>query len=87
MVGEGGSTSSSGEKQRFSIAREMLKDAPILLLDEATASLDPENESEIQNAIDRLVRARTVIVAQRLKNVRHSDQIARSRPDCGARAP
>jgi ATP-binding cassette subfamily B protein len=76
MVGEGGSTLSGGEKQRISIARAMLKDAPILLLDEATASLDPENESDIQNAIDRLVQGRTVIVvAHRLKTVRHADQI------------
>lgn len=58
MVGEGGSTLSGGEKQRFSIARAILKNAPIILLDEATASLDPENEGEIQKAIDRLVRDR-----------------------------
>jgi ATP-binding cassette subfamily B protein len=76
LVGEGGSTLSGGEKQRISIARAMLKDAPILLLDEATASLDPENEAEIQQAIDRLVRGRTVVVvAHRLKTVRHADQI------------
>lgn len=76
MVGEGGSTLSGGEKQRISIARAMLKKAPIILLDEATASLDPENEAEIQKAIDRLVRGRTVIVvAHRLKTVQHADQI------------
>jgi len=76
MVGEGGSTLSGGEKQRISIARALLKDAPIILLDEATASLDPENEAEIQQAIDRLVRGRTVIVvAHRLKTVRHADRI------------
>ncbi|WP_248931089.1 ABC transporter ATP-binding protein [Paenibacillus hamazuiensis] len=76
VVGEGGSTLSGGEKQRISIARAMLKNAPILLLDEATASLDPENEVEIQKAIDRLVQGRTVIVvAHRLKTVQHADRI------------
>ncbi|GIP26452.1 ABC transporter ATP-binding protein [Paenibacillus sp. J23TS9] len=76
MVGEGGSTLSGGEKQRISLARAMLKSAPIILLDEATASLDPENEVEIQKAIDRLVRGRTVIVvAHRLKTVQHADKI------------
>ncbi|PYI57111.1 ABC transporter ATP-binding protein [Paenibacillus flagellatus] len=76
MVGEGGCTLSGGEKQRISIARAMLKNAPIVLLDEATASLDPENEAEIQQAIDRLVQGRTVIVvAHRLKTVQHADRI------------
>lgn len=76
MVGEGGSTLSGGEKQRISIARAILKNAPIILLDEATASLDPENEAEIQTAIDRLVRGRTlIVVAHRLKTVQHADQI------------
>jgi ATP-binding cassette subfamily B protein len=76
MVGEGGSTLSGGEKQRISIARAILKNAPIILLDEATASLDPVNEAEIQKAIDRLVQGRTVIVvAHRLKTVQHADQI------------
>ncbi|MEK3722830.1 ABC transporter ATP-binding protein [Paenibacillus sp. FSL H8-0034] len=76
MVGEGGSTLSGGEKQRISIARAMLKNAPMILLDEATASLDPENEAEIQQAIDRLVRGRTlIVVAHRLKTVQHADQI------------
>jgi ATP-binding cassette subfamily B protein len=67
---------SGGEEQRINVARAMLKNAPILLLDEATASLDPENEAEIQKAIDRLIRGRTVIVvAHRLKTVRHADRI------------
>lgn len=77
LVGEGGSTLSGGEKQRISIARAMLKNAPIVLLDEATASLDPENEAFIQQAIDRLVQGRTVIaIAHRLKTVRGADNIA-----------
>jgi len=77
LVGEGGSTLSGGEKQRISIARAMLKNAPIVLLDEATASLDPENEASIQQAIDRLVQGRTVIaIAHRLKTVRGADNIA-----------
>ncbi|RXZ80782.1 ABC transporter ATP-binding protein [Paenibacillaceae bacterium] len=76
VVGEGGSTLSGGEKQRVSIARAILKNAPIVLLDEATASLDPENEVEIQRAINRLVQGRTVIaIAHRLKTVRHAKQI------------
>lgn len=76
MVGEGGSTLSGGEKQRVSIARALLKDAPIVLLDEATASLDPENEVLIQSAISELVCDRTVIiVAHRLQSIRNSDQI------------
>lgn len=76
VVGEGGCTLSGGEKQRISIARAMLKNAPVVLLDEATASLDPENEAEIQQAIDQLVHGRTVIViAHRLKTVRNADRI------------
>lgn len=76
IVGEGGSTLSGGEKQRISIARAFLKDAPIVLLDEATASLDPENEAAIQTAIDQLVQGRTVVViAHRLKTVRNADNI------------
>lgn len=76
MVGEGGSTLSGGEKQRISIARAMLKDAPIIILDEATASLDPENELLIQKAIGKLVRSKTLIViAHRLNTVRDADKI------------
>lgn len=58
VIGENGSTLSGGECQRLSIARALLKDAPVILLDEATASLDVDNETEIQNAISRLVKAR-----------------------------
>lgn len=76
MIGEGGSTLSGGEKQRISIARAILKDAPVVLLDEATSSLDPENEAEIQQAISRLVEGRTVVViAHRLKTVVGADRI------------
>ncbi|MBY9080399.1 ABC transporter ATP-binding protein [Paenibacillus sp. HN-1] len=75
-VGEGGSTLSGGEKQRISIARAILKDAPVVLLDEATSSLDPENEADMQRAINRLVKGRTVImIAHRLKTVIRSDNI------------
>jgi ATP-binding cassette subfamily B protein len=76
MVGEGGCTLSGGEKQRISIARALLKNAPVVLLDEATASLDPENEVEVQKAIGGLIAGRTVIViAHRLKTVRDADNI------------
>ena len=67
---------SGGEKQRISIARAILKDAPIILLDEATASLDPENEVEVQKAIDTLIKGRTVIViAHKLKTIMNADRI------------
>lgn len=76
LVGEGGCTLSGGEKQRVSIARAILKDVPIILLDEATASLDPENEVEVQKAIDSLIKGRTVIaIAHRLKTIKDADQI------------
>jgi ATP-binding cassette subfamily B protein len=76
VVGEGGGTLSGGEKQRISIARAILKDAPIILLDEATASVDPENEVLIQDAIQALVRDKTlVVIAHRLSTVRNADQI------------
>ncbi|WP_339304030.1 ABC transporter ATP-binding protein [Paenibacillus sp. FSL L8-0435] len=76
LVGEGGSTLSGGEKQRISIARALLKNASIVLLDEATASLDPENEAAVQQAINELVADKTVIlIAHRLKTIQNADQI------------
>ena len=76
VIGEGGSTLSGGEKQRISIARAMLKDAPIILLDEATASVDPENEVHLQQAISALVKDKTlVVIAHRLSTIRNADQI------------
>lgn len=75
-VGEGGSRLSGGQKQRVSIARALLKDAPIVLLDEATASLDPENEIHIQKAIRELVRSKTVVViAHKLATIKNADRI------------
>ncbi|MCY4036994.1 MAG: ATP-binding cassette domain-containing protein, partial [bacterium] len=75
-VGEGGFSLSGGERQRVAIARALLKPAPIVLLDEATAALDPENEAAVQNAIDSLRQDRTVIViAHRLSTVATADQI------------
>ncbi|QXM06407.1 ABC transporter ATP-binding protein [Crassaminicella indica] len=76
IVGEGGSTLSGGEKQRISIARAILKDAPIILLDEATASLDADNELEIRKSIKKLTANKTVIViAHRLNTIKDADQI------------
>ena len=76
VVGEGGATLSGGEKQRISIARAMLKDAPLIILDEATASVDPENEEQLQQAINALTQDKTIImIAHRLKTVRNADQI------------
>ena len=76
VIGEGGGTLSGGEKQRISIARAMLKNAPIIILDEATSSVDPENEDELQRAIEALTHDKTIImIAHRLKTVRSADQI------------
>lgn len=76
MIGEGGATLSGGEKQRISIARCILKDAPIVILDEATASVDSDNESYIQEAIDELVRDKILLViAHRLHTIKNADQI------------
>lgn len=76
IIGENGSTLSGGERQRLSIARAFLKDAPIILLDEATASLDVENESEIQTALSKLIKNKTVlIIAHRLRTIMNADKI------------
>lgn len=76
LIGEGGASLSGGEKQRISIARAIMKDAPIVILDEATANVDPENEKELMEAVEALTREKTIImIAHRLKTVRHADQI------------
>ena len=76
VVGEGGGTLSGGERQRISIARALLKDAPIVILDEATASIDPENEHLIQAALSELTRGRTIVtITHRLATIRNADQI------------
>lgn len=76
VIGEGGASLSGGEKQRISIARAMLKDAPIVIFDEATANIDPENEDRLQMAIEELTRDKTIImIAHRLKTVKNADQI------------
>ena len=76
VIGEGGASLSGGEKQRISIARAMLKDAPIIILDEATANVDPENEDRLQKAIEALTRNKTILmIAHRLKTVKNADQI------------
>ena len=75
-AGEAGKRLSGGEKQRIAIARAMLKDAPVIILDEATAYIDPENEDRLQKAIEALTRNKTIImIAHRLKTVRHADRI------------
>ena len=76
VIGEGGASLSGGEKQRISIARAIMKDAPIIILDEATANVDPENEKELIDAVEALTKEKTIImIAHRLKTVRHADQI------------
>ena len=76
VIGEGGATLSGGEKQRISIARAIMKDATIVILDEATANVDSENEKELMDAVDALTKEKTIImIAHRLKTVRHADQI------------
>ena len=76
VIGEGGATLSGGEKQRISIARAMLKDAPIIIFDEATANVDPENEDKLQKAMEALMKDKTILmIAHRLKTVRKADQI------------
>ena len=76
VIGEAGGSLSGGERQRLSIARAIMKDAPIIILDEATANVDPENEKELMEAISELTREKTVImIAHRLKTVHHADQI------------
>ncbi|EEJ52050.1 ABC transporter ATP-binding protein [Oribacterium sinus] len=76
LIGEGGATLSGGQKQRISIARAMLKDAPIVIFDEATASIDPENEDKLKSAIEELTKNKTIImIAHRLSTIRNADQI------------
>ena len=76
VIGEGGASLSGGEKQRISIARAMMKDAPVIILDEATANVDPENEQELVAAIEALTREKTILmIAHRLKTVRNADKI------------
>ena len=76
MIGENGCELSGGERQRISIARAFLKDAPVILLDEATASLDVENESAIQTALSRLIKNKTVmVIAHRMRTIAGADKI------------
>ena len=76
VIGEGGASLSGGEKQRISIARAIMKDSPIIILDEATANVDPENEADLVHAIEELTKSKTIImIAHRLKTVRNADNI------------
>ena len=76
MLGEAGASLSGGQKQRISIARAIMKDAPIIILDEATANVDPENERELMLAIKELTKEKTILmIAHRLKTVRNADRI------------
>ncbi|MBR3668193.1 MAG: ATP-binding cassette domain-containing protein, partial [Ruminococcus sp.] len=76
VIGEGGASLSGGEKQRISIARAIMKDSPIIVLDEATANVDPENEAELMQAVEALTKEKTIImIAHRLKTVRNADRI------------
>ncbi len=75
-IGEHGASLSGGERQRISIARAIMKDAPVIILDEATANVDPENEKELMEAIEALTKKKTILmIAHRLKTVRNADQI------------
>ena len=76
VIDESGASLSGGERQRISIARAIMKDAPVIVLDEATANVDPENEKELMEAVEALTREKTILmIAHRLKTVRHADQI------------
>ena len=76
VIGESGGTLSGGERQRLSIARAIMKDSPVIILDEATANVDPENEKELMDAIDELTKEKTIImIAHRLKTVQNADRI------------
>ena len=76
VIGEGGASLSGGEKQRISIARAIMKDSPVIILDEATANVDPENEKELMDAIAALTKNKTIfMIAHRLKTVRNADTI------------
>lgn len=76
IIGEAGASLSGGEKQRISIARAIMKNAPVIVLDEATANVDPENEKELMEAIDALTKEKTIfMIAHRLKTVRNADRI------------